>query len=63
MYNEDRLNVIMPNGNGSSFDGFEYQDRANDMDTENRYKEMLNSPLWLQYWESLRRNHHKNINI
>lgn len=60
-YTEDRLNTIMPTSDGSSFTRFEYQGKANEMDTDHRYKLMLNSPIWKWYWDTLQRNWGINV--
>lgn len=51
-YNENRQNVVTLNGGGSSFDKFDYQDRASEMQVLERYKQVREE--YLGVWKILK---------
>ena len=54
-YNEHLLNIISSQGGGSSFDRFKYQGKANKMNTDQRYKEILDTEHGRWYTEILKK--------
>ena len=55
-YNEDRLERVTHFGDGSSFDYKDYQFKASEMKTNERYKQMIDLPYFPVYIQMIKSN-------